>query len=78
MAVTIDELQIQIQSKSTEAAGGIDALEKSLVRLKLASKGGAGLTTVTNQIKKLSEAMVNVSVPCRKDQGHCRRAQAAQ
>lgn len=69
MAVTIDELQIQIQSKSTEAAGGIDALEKSLVRLKLASKGGAGLTTVTNQIKKLSEAMVNVSVPAEKIRG---------
>jgi len=67
--VTIDELQIEIQSRSTEAAAGIDKLEASLNRLKTTSKGGAGLTATVNQLKKLSEALINVSVPTEKIRG---------
>lgn len=67
--MTIDELQIQIQSRSTEAAAGIDKLEASLNLLKTTAKGGAGLTATVNQLKKLSEAMINVSVPTEEIRG---------
>jgi hypothetical protein len=66
MAVTIDELQIEIQSRSAEASTGIDNLEGSLRRLKGTAKGGAGLTSTINQLKKLSDAISSASVPAEK------------
>ena len=48
MAITIDELQIEIQAKSTTAANGVEALASSLVKLQ---KGGQrqGRRTPENQ-----------------------------
>lgn len=53
MGVTIDSLQIEIQSSSTNAAKGIDDLSKSLGNLK---KNGAFKTVSTN-LTHLSEAL---------------------
>lgn len=53
MAVTIDELQIEIKSSSTNAASGIDALATSLGNLK---KSGT-ITTVIKNLNNLSDAL---------------------
>ena len=56
MGVTIDSLQIEIQSSSTDAAKGIDALAKSLEALK---KNGAFKAVSTN-LNNLSTALNNL------------------
>jgi hypothetical protein len=60
MALTIDELQIDIQSKSTEAASGIDKLAQTLGKLRAAAKGGVGLTAVANQLTNVQTALNNI------------------
>lgn len=57
MATTIDSLELEVQSQSTQAVSGIDALSASLSKLKAATKGGVGLTSVTNQLKNLNAAL---------------------
>lgn len=57
MGVTIDNLQIEIQSSSTNAARGIDALATSLEKLK---KNGAFKTVSTN-LNNLSNALKNLT-----------------
>lgn len=61
MAVDIDSLQIEIEATSSDAASKIDQLVTALSNLKSVAKGGAGLTTVSKQLKALSDAanMVN-------------------
>lgn len=65
MALTIDELQIEIRASSSNAASGIDALEQSLRRLRAAvaplSKGGVGLTALGNSLKKFSDSVSRLS-----------------
>lgn len=56
MAVDIDSLQIEIQATSSDAAAKIDALASALTNLKVAAKGGAGLTTTAKQLQSLSNA----------------------
>lgn len=56
MGVTIDNLQIEIQSSSTNAAKGIDALATSLEKLK---KNGS-FKTVSNNLNNLSAALNNL------------------
>lgn len=63
MAVTIDELQIEIQSSSTTAASGIDKLSTVLARLKSATKGGTGLLTLSKQLISLSAALAYIRDP---------------
>ena len=61
MSTTIEQLELEIQSNSTSAVGGIDALSESLRRLKAAtapvSKGGAGLGALSNSLKKFSQSV---------------------
>lgn len=57
MSTTIESLELQIQSNSTSATNGIDALSASLSKLKNAIKGGVGLTSVANQIRNLDTAL---------------------
>lgn len=61
MSTTIEQLELKIQSNSTSAAGGIDALSKSLRRLKAAtapvSKGGVGLGALSNSLKNFSSSV---------------------
>lgn len=66
MAITIDDLQIEIQASATKASSGIDALTASLTRMRSSVKGGAGLTTTANQLKKLSDAISKMSIPTAK------------
>ena len=58
MSITIEQLELEVQSNSTSAVGGIDALSESLRRLKAAtapvSKGGVGLGALSNSLKKFS------------------------
>lgn len=53
MGVTIDNLQIEIKSSSTNAAQGIDALASSLEKLK---KNGS-FKTVSNNLNNLSQSL---------------------
>lgn len=62
-AAEIDSLQIEISATSSNAADNINKLSAALTNLKSTAKGGAGLTTVRNQLKALSDiaSMVNNS-----------------
>lgn len=66
MAVTIDQLQLEIKSSSTSAAANLDALSASLTRLRTAVKGGVGLTTATKQFQAFATAIKGVEVPTEK------------
>lgn len=57
MPTTIEQLELQVQSSSTSAVSGIDALSASLSKLKMATKGGVGLTSVANQVRNLDTAL---------------------
>lgn len=46
MPTTIEQLELEVQSSSTSAVAGIDALSASLSKLKNAVRGGVGLTSV--------------------------------
>ena len=56
MSTTIDSLQIEIQSRSTNAAKGIDDLAKSLGKI----KENGGFRTAVNNLERLSRALDNV------------------
>lgn len=62
MSVTIEQLELEIQSKSTQAVSGIDALTTSLSKLKNALRGGSGLNTVAKQVNDLDNAVNNMDV----------------
>lgn len=66
MSTTIDSLQIEITQNSQQAVNGLDALTASLGRLKAASRGGVGLTAVSNQLKKLNDAVNTMQNPSTK------------
>ncbi len=60
MSTTIEQLELEVQSDSSSAVGGIDALSASLAKLKAATKGGVGLRTVANQLNVLNSAVSNM------------------
>lgn len=60
MPTTIESLELEVQSSSTSASKGIDALSASLSKLKNAVKGGVGLTSVANQVRNLNTALQSV------------------
>ena len=66
MALTIDELQVEIKARSESAASGIDALTASLNKLRTVVKDGVGLTTATKQLQALSQAVNSMQVPAQK------------
>ena len=57
MPTTIEQLELEVQSSSGSAVSGIDALSASLAKLKAATKGGVGLTTVANQLQRFNTAL---------------------
>ena len=57
MSTTIEQLELEVQSSSTSAVTGIDALSASLSKLKNAVRGGVGLTSVANQVRNLDTAL---------------------
>lgn len=52
----IDTLQIEIEATSSDAADKVERLANALETLKTKAKGGAGLTTVKNQLNALADA----------------------
>ena len=61
VSTTIEQLELDVQSDSTSAVGGIDALVSSLDKLKNATKGGAGLTAVTKRLATLNTTLSGFS-----------------
>ena len=61
MSTTIESLELQIQSNSASAQSGITALKESLEKLKTATKGGVGLTTVAKQISAVATAVNSIN-----------------
>lgn len=61
MSVTIESLELQIQSNSTSAVNGIDALSASLSKIKEATKGGIGLSSIANQVSNFAIALKTVN-----------------
>lgn len=57
MSTTIESLELEVKQNGSSAVQGIDALSASLTRLKSATKGGMGLSSVANQIRNLSTAL---------------------
>ena len=60
MPTTIEQLELEVQSSSTSAVAGIDALSASLSKLKNAVRGGVGLTSVANQVRNLDTALKSI------------------
>ena len=61
MSTTIESLELEIVSNSKDAVNGIDALTRSLTKLKNATKDGAGLSSVSKETVKVAEAMKKVN-----------------
>lgn len=66
MALAIDELQIEIQANSAEAASGINSLTESLKKLQSAVRGGVGLTTTIKQLQTFSLSLKGMDIPAQK------------
>lgn len=61
MAETIGSLQIEINSSAGGAVDGIEKLRDTLATLKNAVKGGAGLSSVANNMRKIDSALSGIS-----------------
>ena len=57
----IDKLSIQISTDSMSAVSGLNALSATLEKLRNATKGGLGLSSVANQVKKLGDSANGVN-----------------
>lgn len=60
MSTPIDSLELEIKSSSQSAADGIDQLAGSLERLRKATQGGLGLTSVASQLEKVSGSVEKI------------------
>ena len=70
MALTIDELQIKIESDAKKATGGIDALASSLEKLQQAMGGASSLASNLSQIADAMKSLgsvgkLNLAAPIR-------------
>lgn len=61
MSINIESLELQIVSNSTSAVSGIESLSQSLEKLKTATKGGLGLSSVAKQISSVSTAVNSIN-----------------
>ena len=57
MSTKIESLELEIKSNSTKAANGITTLMKSLEQLKIATKGGLGLSSLAKEIQSVGKAV---------------------
>lgn len=60
MSTTIEQLELEVQSSATSAVAQLDALASTLGKLKSATKGGAGLTSVAKQLTTLNNSLNGV------------------
>lgn len=56
MSTTIESLELEIQSNAGSAESGLNKLSETLGKLRNATKGGLGLTSVSKQLSTLSGA----------------------
>ena len=61
MSTTIESLELEIKQNSQSAISGIDALTQSLTKLRSATKGGLGLTSVAKQLTALNTATNSIN-----------------
>lgn len=66
MALTIDELQIEIQSSATDATASIERLSNTLSKLRTVTRGGVGLTAVSKQFERFKSAIGSLGDPSAK------------
>lgn len=60
-STTIDRLELEIQSNSSKAISGIDALSSSLSRLRNSIKSGLGLNSVVTQLNSLNNGLKEIN-----------------
>jgi hypothetical protein len=61
MSVTVDSLQLEIQSSSNSAISGLEELERTLRKVRGAVGKGLGLTRFSNDLGRLSTALDGVT-----------------
>ena len=61
MSTTIESLELQIKSNSTDAVNGIDALTQSLAKLKTATTGVSGLKSIATNMQGIASASSGVN-----------------
>lgn len=61
MSTTIEQLDLKVESNATSAVSSLESLTSTLGKLKNATKGGLGLTAVSNNLTKLNTALNSVS-----------------
>ena len=61
VSTTIEQLELEVQSSATSAVAQLDALASSLGKVKDATKGGVGLTSVAKQLTTLNTALSSIS-----------------
>ena len=57
MATTIEQLELEVQSNTASAVSGLEALSETLGKVKTATKGGMGLTSVSKRLESLNTAL---------------------
>ena len=62
MAIEMEGLEFQIETKASNGVKGIDSLRESLGKLKTATKGGLGLSSSIKQLEKLGESLKSLDV----------------
>ena len=61
MSLTIEQLEMEVQSNASSAVNGLDSLASSLTKLKTAVKGGMGLASVTKQLSSINAALNSIN-----------------
>lgn len=61
MSTTIESLSLEIQSNSQSAVSGIDALTQSLAKLRSATKGDLGLSSVSKAMQKVTQGSTKLA-----------------
>lgn len=61
VSTTIEQLELEILSDSTSATNGIEALASSLGKLRTASKGGLGLSSISKQLTSLNTSLTGIN-----------------
>lgn len=61
MSTPMEQLDIILNSSSSNAEAGVDKLISTLERLKTATKGGLGLKSLANNLKEISAAGASIS-----------------
>lgn len=62
MAIEMEGLEFQIETKVGNASKGIDALKESLGKLKTAMQGGLGLNSSIEQLERLDKSLKSLDV----------------